>query len=73
MPCARRRARQDAGEAPEVGRRVPAAPTSGQTTRPLPHTSRSTPTAIAAEGDKPFQAIGGIVELLGDDYFPVTR
>jgi hypothetical protein len=28
-------------------------------------------TAIAAEGDKPFQAIGGIVELLGDDYFPV--
>jgi hypothetical protein len=28
-------------------------------------------TAIAAEGDKPFQAIGGIVELLGDEYFPV--
>ena len=26
---------------------------------------------IAAEGDKPFQAIGGIVELLGQDYFPV--
>ena len=26
---------------------------------------------IEAEGDKPFQAIGGIVDLLGDDYFPV--
>jgi hypothetical protein len=29
--------------------------------------------AIAAEGEKPFQAIGGIVELLGGDYFPVTQ
>ena len=28
---------------------------------------------IAAEGDKPFQAIGGVVELLGHDYFPVTE
>ena len=28
---------------------------------------------IAAEGDKPFQPIGGIVELLGSDYFPVTQ
>ena len=27
---------------------------------------------IDAEGSKPFQAIGGIVELLGSDYFPVT-
>lgn len=27
---------------------------------------------IAAEGEKPFQAIGGIVELLGEDYFPVV-
>jgi hypothetical protein len=27
---------------------------------------------IQQEGDKPFQAIGGIVELLGTDYFPVT-
>ena len=27
---------------------------------------------IVAEGEKPFQAIGGIVELLGQDYFPVT-
>ena len=26
---------------------------------------------IEAEGDKPFQAIGGVVELLGEDYFPV--
>jgi hypothetical protein len=26
---------------------------------------------IEAEGEKPFQAIGGIVELLGSDYFPV--
>jgi hypothetical protein len=25
---------------------------------------------IAAEGDKPFKAIGGIMELLGADYFP---
>ncbi len=29
--------------------------------------------AIAADADKPFQAIGGIVELLGEDYFPVTQ
>jgi hypothetical protein len=28
---------------------------------------------IAAEGEKPFQSIGGVVELLGADYFPVTR
>ena len=28
---------------------------------------------IAAEGDKPFQAIGGILELLGEDYFPVIE
>jgi hypothetical protein len=28
---------------------------------------------IVAEGEKPFQAIGGIVELLGQDYFPVTN
>jgi hypothetical protein len=28
---------------------------------------------ITAEGAKPFQAIGGIVELLGSDYFPVTQ
>jgi hypothetical protein len=29
--------------------------------------------AIAAEGEKPFQSIGGVVELLGDDFFPVTQ
>lgn len=29
--------------------------------------------AIAAEGQKPFQAIGGVVELLGQDYFPVVE
>jgi hypothetical protein len=28
---------------------------------------------IAAEGDKPFQSIGGLVELLGADFFPVTQ
>jgi len=28
---------------------------------------------IAAEGDKPFQSIGGALELLGEDYFPVTQ
>ena len=27
---------------------------------------------IAAEGDKAFHAIGGIVDLLGADYFPIT-
>ena len=27
---------------------------------------------IATEGEKPFQAIGGIVEILGEDYFPVV-
>jgi len=29
--------------------------------------------AIAAEGEKPYQSIGGVVELLGMDYFPVTE
>jgi hypothetical protein len=28
---------------------------------------------IAHEGEKPFQAIGGVVELLGQDYFPVVE
>jgi len=28
---------------------------------------------IAAEEDKPFKPLGGIVELLGEDYFPVTQ
>ncbi len=28
---------------------------------------------IAAEGEKPFQSIGGALELLGPDYFPVTE
>ena len=28
---------------------------------------------IATEGEKPFQAIGGIVELLGQDYYPVVE
>jgi len=28
---------------------------------------------IAAEGEKPFQPVGGVVELLGHDYFPVTH
>jgi hypothetical protein len=28
---------------------------------------------ITAEGEKPFQAIGGIVDILGADYFPVTQ
>ena len=27
---------------------------------------------IEAEGEKPFQAIGGIVDLLGENYFPVS-
>ncbi len=27
--------------------------------------------AIAAEGEKPYQSVGGVVELLGPDYFPV--
>ena len=28
---------------------------------------------IAAEADKPFKPMGGIVELLGEDYFPITQ
>jgi hypothetical protein len=28
---------------------------------------------IAAEGEKPFQPVGGIVDLLGSDYFPVSE
>jgi hypothetical protein len=30
-------------------------------------------TEIAAEPDKPFQPVGGIVDLLGADYFPVSE
>jgi hypothetical protein len=30
-------------------------------------------TEIAADQDKPFQPVGGIVELLGADYFPVSE
>ena len=30
-------------------------------------------TEIAAEKDKPFQPVGGIVDLLGSDYFPVLE
>ncbi|MFZ0297014.1 MAG: hypothetical protein WAM13_01565 [Candidatus Sulfotelmatobacter sp.] len=30
-------------------------------------------TEIAGEQDKPFKPVGGIVELLGSDYFPVTE
>jgi hypothetical protein len=30
-------------------------------------------TEIAAEQDKPFQPVGGVVELLGADYFPVSE
>jgi hypothetical protein len=30
-------------------------------------------TEIAAEADKPFQPVGGIVDLLGTDYFPVLE
>ncbi len=28
---------------------------------------------IAAEGEKPFQAVGGVFDLLGENYFPVTQ
>ena len=28
---------------------------------------------IASGGEKPFQAVGGVVELLGEDYFPVVE
>jgi hypothetical protein len=28
---------------------------------------------IVAEGEKPFKSIGGVVELLGSDYFPVSQ
>ncbi len=30
-------------------------------------------TEIAGEQDKPFQPVGGVVELLGSDYFPVSE
>src|ERR1700693_5698897 len=30
-------------------------------------------TEIAADQDKPFQPVGGIVDLLGADYFPVSE
>ncbi len=30
-------------------------------------------TEIAAEQDKPFQPVGGVVDLLGTDYFPVSE
>ena len=56
-----------------VGVRVAEAPTDGSMTRRVAAYINDHLHDIAAEGEKPFQAIGGIVELLGEDYFPVHR
>ncbi len=69
-----------AGTAPQATSTPEASPTQSDTSTP------STPeeeqvvsayindhsTEIASEGEKPFQPIGGALELLGSDYFPVV-
>jgi hypothetical protein len=67
----------DAGSEPEVDEAVAATaePAAGDE---VPDEAISAyiaehATEIAAEQDKPFQPVGGIVELLGADYFPVSE
>ncbi len=54
------------------------APAPSDETREVPEEAISSylaehATDIAAEQDKPFQPVGGIVDLLGTDYFPVSE
>lgn len=52
---------------------APAAPPSAEEDEAVTAYLKEHAEAITAEGEKPFQAIGGIVDLLGEDYFPVTQ
>jgi len=49
----------------------PSAPTPAEGDEAVAEYMKDRAAEIAAEGDKPFQAIGGALELLGQDYFPV--
>lgn len=51
----------------------PSAPSSPEEEEAVSSYMKDHATDIAAEGEKPFQAIGGVVELLGQDYFPVVE
>jgi hypothetical protein len=76
-----------AGDAPQVEEAVVAtsaepvnqvAPAASDETREVPEEAVSSyltehATDIAAEPEKPFQPVGGIVELPGADYFPVSE
>jgi hypothetical protein len=52
---------------------VPAAPGDGADDETVSVYLKEHADDIAAEGEKAFQPMGGIVELLGSDYFPVTQ
>jgi hypothetical protein len=70
-----------AGSGPQVDEAVvgqAAEPAAGDETGEVPEEAISAylaehATEIAAEQDKPFQPVGGVVELLGSDYFPVSE
>ncbi|MGC2449783.1 MAG: hypothetical protein WA477_19205 [Candidatus Sulfotelmatobacter sp.] len=52
---------------------IPSAPADAEHEEAVAAYMHEHAAAIAAEGGKPFQAIGGVVELLGNDYFPVIE
>lgn len=62
-----------AAEAPLANPQTDAESTSGEPDEEVLAFFKEHADEIAAEGEKPFQAIGGIMELLGADYFPVTQ
>jgi hypothetical protein len=72
-----------AGSVPQVqeavaAQPVGAAPVAGDDAGEVPEEAVAAylaehATEIAAEQDKPFQPVGGIVDLLGSDYFPVSE
>jgi hypothetical protein len=51
----------------------PSTPSSPEEEEAVSSYMKDHATDILAEGEKPFQAIGGAVELLGQDYFPVVE
>jgi hypothetical protein len=61
-----------AGESMETGQSVREVPSSGDDEQVSAYLQEHAQ-EIAAEADKPFQAIGGVVELLGAEYFPITQ
>src|ERR1700688_3637919 len=74
-----------AGDGPELHASAPQAAESTQPSDPLASEAGDVPdevvsaylsehaAEIAAEKDKPFQPVGGIVDLLGPNYFPVVE